>query len=192
MTVSTYTDCPVLRNDVVSLEPLERGHLEALKAAVSDGDVWDSWLALTPSPDEMADDIETRLTDGRAAFVVRERTTGEIVGETCYLHPDPANKVISIGATWYAASVQGTKVNPASKLLLLERAFEVLGVNRVEIRTHVMNRASRGAIEKLGAKLDGILRQDRIVRGGRTRDSAVYSILAHEWPMVRAGLEARL
>ena len=190
--MTSYTDRPVLDNDVVSLEPLERGHLEALKAAVADGDVWDSWLALTPSPQEMAEDIEVRLTDGRAAFVVREKSSGKIVGETCYLHPDPDNRVISIGATWYAASAQGTKVNPAAKLLLLERAFEVLRVNRVEIRTHVMNRASRGAIEKLGAKLDGILRQDRIVRGGRTRDSAVYSILAHEWPMVRAGLEARL
>ena len=114
------------------------------------------------------------------------------MGVTTYLHLDPRNRNLEIGSTWIASTQQGTALNPAAKLLLLTRAFEELDCLRVEIRTHFMNRQSRAAVEKLGAKLDGVLRRHKILANGLVRDTCVYSILHDEWPEVKVGLEARL
>src|SRR5690606_2770407 len=116
---------------------------------------------------------------------------GRAVGMTTSMHIDAATPRLEIGSTWLAIAQQGTGVNAAMKLLLLERAFDVLGCVAVELRTHVRNAQSRAAIERLGATLDGVLRSHMLHRG-ELRDTAVYSIVAAEWPAVRRGLEERL
>ncbi len=176
----------------VTLAPLDRSHLPGLQEAVRDGAVWRLWFnGHVPKPEAMAEDIETRLSiPTMVPFTVLAE--GTIVGMTSYMNIDAPNLVLEIGSTWLAQSVQGTKVNPEMKLLLLTHAFDVLGYRRVELRTHSMNHRSRAAIERLGATLEGILRQHRILPNGTVRDSCVYSILSYEWPTVRAGLEFRL
>jgi RimJ/RimL family protein N-acetyltransferase len=116
---------------------------------------------------------------------------GRAVGMTTYMHIDAGTPRLEIGSTWLAIAHQGTGVNAAMKLLLLERAFEVLNCVAVELRTHARNRQSRDAIERLGAKLDGVLRSHLLHRG-QLRDTVVYSIIASEWPAVRRGLEERV
>ena len=117
---------------------------------------------------------------------------GRIIGMTTYMNIDAGTPRVEIGSTWNAASVQGTGTNPDSKLLLLRHAFETIGCPAVEFRTHWLNHQSREAITRLGAKQDGVLRSHSKTRDGVLRDTVVYSILEHEWPMVRAGLEFRL
>ena len=114
---------------------------------------------------------------------------GRIAGMTTYMNLDRANRRVEIGYTWYAPRVHRTGLNTQAKRLLLGHAFETLGCIAVEFRTHRLNRASRAAIERLGAQLDGILRSHQILPDGSLRDTAVYSILAHEWPAVRASLD---
>lgn len=125
-------------------------------------------------------------------FAVRHLATGELVGMTSFCNIDQPNRRVEIGHTWISAAVQGTEVNPAMKRLMLAHAFERCDAIAVTLLTHFHNRQSRAAIERLGAKLDGILRSHRIMPDGSLRDTAVYSILPHEWPAVRNGLDARL
>ncbi|QEU11033.1 GNAT family N-acetyltransferase [Dermabacter vaginalis] len=188
-----------LAGDFVVLEPLSLDHLEGLKDAVSDGELWKLWYANIAKPAEMRQDIERRLTlrdEGSMIpyTVIRkvDDDAGYIAGLTCILNIDRANRVAEIGATWYARSVQGTAVNPEAKFLLLRHLFEVEKFQRIELRTHALNRHSRSAIEKLGATFEGVMRRHRILKNGTTRDTALYSILDHEWPSVRAHLEYRL
>src|SRR4051794_10194549 len=117
---------------------------------------------------------------------------GTVIGMTTYMNIDAATPRVEIGSTWNAASAQGTGTNPDSKLLLLRHAFEVLGCPAVEFRTHWLNHQSREAIARLGAKQDGVLRSHSRTKDGNLRDTVVFSILDHEWPAVRAGLEYRL
>lgn len=189
-----YCDTPTLSNEWVTLEALSPSHAEDLARSVGDlSDIW--YVDHIPTRDRVPASIDAYLAEQaagtRAPWAIVE-PGGRAVGVTTFLHPDPANRNLEIGSTWIAADFQGTAVNAASKLLMLERAFEDLGCLRVELRTHFMNRQSRGAVEKLGAKLDGVLRRHKILANGLVRDTCVYSILDSEWPEVRAGLEARL
>lgn len=188
-----------LAGDFVVLEPLSLDHLEGLKDAVTDGDLWKLWYANIPEPARMRQEIERRLTlceEGSMLpyTVIRkvDEDSGYIAGMTTIMNIDRPHRVAEIGATWYAKSVQGTAVNPEVKFLLLRHMFEVEKLQRVELRTHSLNHASRAAIEKLGATFEGVMRRHRLLANGTTRDTALYSILDYEWPTVRAGLEHRL
>ena len=125
-------------------------------------------------------------------FTVIELATGQTVGMTTYMNVDTVNRHVEIGSTWYARRVQRTALNTEAKLLLLAHAFDIMGCIAVEFRTHFMNEQSRRAIERLGAKLDGILRNHSVAANGTLRDTCVYSIIASEWPTVRAHLEWQL
>lgn len=192
----SFLDAPVLENDFVRLEPLSAAHHDDLASAVAVEDIWRAWYARVPSPDRMAEAIAQRLAlhaeRKTVPWAVVDVSSGRAVGMTAYLNIDPANRHLEIGSTWLGRPVQGTRVNPASKLLLLSRAFEDLGCIAVEFRTHWHNRQSRAAIEKLGAKQDGVLRNHTILENGTVRDTVVYSIIDSEWPTVRLALEERL
>src|SRR5262245_1391577 len=181
-----------LRTALVTLEPLDHRHGADLVEAVKDGELWNLWYTFVPTPDRMSSEIDRRL--GRQAagsmlpFAVIDNTTGKAVGMTTYMEADPPNRRLEIGFTWYRKSVQRTDLNTQCKLLLLTHAFETLNCIAVEFRTHVFNQPSRKAIERLGAKLDGILRNHRIMPNGTLRDTCVYSIIATEWPAVKAHL----
>lgn len=180
----------------VRLDPLAAADAPGLAEAAADGRLWESKVTVIPPPERMAEFVAERLARVAAgdwvAFTVRRLADDRIVGLTNYLHLDPANRRLEIGGTWYAASAQRTAVNTETKLLLLTRAFTELECLAVELRTHSANAASRAAIERLGAKLDGVLRHHVIMPDGSLRDTAVYSILAGEWPAVRHRLRARL
>ena len=185
-----------LRGDHASLTPLSPSHADALAEAVKDGELWKLWFTHVPSPGEMAGNIEWRLEQraqgSMLPFAVIDNDSGRPVGMTTYMNIDAANRRVEIGATWYRASVQRTAINTECKLLLLTHAFESLECIAVEFRTHFFNTASRRAIERLGAKLDGVLRSHTRDRDGHLRDTCVYSIIAPEWPTVRRNLEWRL
>ena len=177
----------------VRLVPLSIEHAPALADAVRDGELWKLWYTSAPSPEGMAAEIQRRLalqTGGSMLpFTVIEVPTGEVVGMTTYMHIDTINRRVEIGSTWYAQRVQRTGLNTEAKLLLLAHAFDTLDCIAVEFRTHFMNHQSRRAIERLGAKLDGTLRCHSIAANGTLRDTCVYSIVASEWPTVRAHLQ---
>jgi RimJ/RimL family protein N-acetyltransferase len=179
----------------VQLVPLSPVHLHALTAAVQDGNLHELWFTNAPAPEEVAEEIDRRLALHRAGsmlpFTVMDRS-GTPVGMTSYMNIDVASRRVEIGSTWYAARVQRTGVNTDAKRLLLAHAFDTLSCIAVEFRTHFLNQASRRAIERLGARLDGILRAHTIATNGTVRDTCVYSILAAEWPSIRAHLTWQL
>ena len=185
-----------LTGDLVSLEPLHPDHHDALVAAASDGRLWELWYTSVPSPDAMRADIEAKLARQAAGemvpFTVRRTGTGQVLGMTTYLNIEADVPRLEIGSTWTARTAQRTGVNAESKLLLLTHAFEVLGCLAVEFRTHWHNHQSRGAIARLGARQDGVLRHHRRMPDGSLRDTVVFSITAPEWPAVRSGLRLRL
>ncbi len=178
------------------LEPLEAGHEAGLAQACADGELWKLWYTTVPSPPAMAGEIGRRLGLQRIGsmlpFAVRLRDGGRLVGMTSFMNVDAAHRRVEIGSTWYAASVQRSAVNTECKLMLMAHAFEALDCIAVELRTHFMNRRSRQAIERLGAKLDGVLRSHMQMPNGTLRDTAVYSVTAAEWPAVRSNLEWQL
>ena len=182
----------VLQNEIVTLTPLVYQHESALIEATKDGELWKLWMTTIPHPSGMKDYITWRLSlqeSGRArCFVVIKNDTQKIVGCTNYLNIDTPNRRLEIGGTWYAQKAQKSPINTNCKLLLLTHAFETLSCIAVEFRTHVLNEASRKAIERLGAKQDGILRQHQILPNGTLRDTAVYSILDSEWPIIKSAL----
>lgn len=177
------------------LAPLHRDHSAALARACADGELHRLWYTSVPAPDQMARYIDDFLGMQAAGhltpFCVLD-AAGTPVGMTTYCNPDRSNRRVEIGYTWYAASVQRSAVNTACKRMLLGHAFETLECIAVEFCTHVLNTASRRAIERLGAKLDGIRRAHRILADGTIRDTAVYSITSPEWPTVRAHLDWQL
>jgi N-acetyltransferase len=185
-----------LPGKIARLEPLSQAHHDDLVAAVKDGEFWNLWYTTIPSPAGMRDNIDQRLAQLAAGtmlpFAVIEQASGKAVGMTTYLNIDSVNRRVEIGATWYARRVQETGLNAECKLLLLSHAFDTLGCIAVEFRTHFFNQQSRRAIERLGAKLDGILRNHLVTPNGTLRDTCVYSIIAGEWPVVKAQLEWRL
>lgn len=191
-----YLETPVLSNEFVRLEPLQHGHSSDLSEAVSVGELWKTWYTRVPSPEAMGDEIQRRLDlhqDGSMVpFAVIEPTTGRAVGMTTFMAISQENRRLEIGSTWLSRSVQVTSINPAMKLLMLQRAFEELDCLRVEFRTHWFNQQSRAAIAKLGAKQDGVLRQHEVLPNGTVRDTVVFSIVAVEWPAVKVNLNSRL
>jgi len=179
-----------------ALVPLSAAHQDQLVEAAKDGELWKLWYTSVPSPDGMRSEIERRLdlqTKGSMLpFTVIEKSAGLAVGMTTYMNIDAANRRLEIGSTWYRARVQRTAINTECKLLLLTHAFETLNCIAVEFRTSFFNQASRRGIERLGAKLDGILRNHMIHSDGSLRDTCVYSIVAGEWPAVRSHLKWQL
>lgn len=173
------------------LTPLAPDHRDDLIDAVKDGELWRLWYTAIPSPEGMEKEIERRLglqaAGSMLPFTVFDGE-GRIAGMTTYMNIDAANRRVEIGSTWYAKRVQRTALNTECKLMLLTHAFEKLDCIAVEFRTHFFNRASRRGIERLGAKLDGILRSHQIGAGGALRDTVVYSIIASEWPTVKQHL----
>lgn len=186
---------PTLSGRLVSLEQLRPEDHDYLVEAATDGQLWNLWYTTVPDAAGMAAEIERRLALQEAGsmipFTVRD-STGRALGMTTYMNIDRELPRVEIGSTWNRASAHGTGTNPESKLLLLTHAFEVLECPAVEFRTHWMNHQSREAIERLGAKLDGVLRSHLRMADGSLRDTAVYSIIATEWPQVRAELVHRL
>jgi len=182
-----------LRGTHVTLEPLAHEHLDAIRAAASDGGLWNLWYTSVPAPGMAAQwlsaTLEMRERDGALPFVVRDNPTGDVVGSTRYFHVDAANRRLEIGHTWYAKRVQRTAVNTECKLLLLTHAFETLGCIAVEFRTHWFNHASRTAILRLGAKQDGVLRNHQLLADGSRRDTVVFSIVDGEWLAVKRHLQ---
>ena len=176
----------------VRLEPLSKDHLDDLIVAVKDGRLYNHWYTSIPEPKDMDAEINRRLDlqnkKSMLPFAVISMRNNKAVGMTTYMNIDRDNKRVEIGSTWYAKSVQRTSLNTECKLMLLEHAFERLGCICVEFRTHFMNYQSRRGIERLGAKLDGILRSNAIQKNGTIRDTAVYSIIKDEWSAVRANL----
>ncbi len=185
-----------LRGKRVALVPLAMEHAGALAEAAEDGELWRLWYTSVPKPEAMEAEISRRLellaAGSMLPFTVVEPATGVPLGMTTFMNVDRVNRRVEIGSTWYAGRVQRTGLNTEAKLLLLEYAFERLGCIAVEFRTHFFNEQSRRAIERLGAKLDGILRCHSLASNGTLRDTCVYSIVAAEWPTVRANLEWRL
>lgn len=180
----------------VQLEPLTTEHIPEIAAAAADGDAGDLWFTTAPSPDTAQAWVH-RLLDMQAGdqgvtFVIRRLADRVAVGSSSFFHVDPANRRLEIGHTWYSGSARRTGMNTETKLLMLTHAFDVLGCVAVELRTHFFNTTSRAAIERLGAKQDGILRSHQLLPDGSRRDTVVYSILDIEWPAVRANLEFKL
>jgi len=184
-----------LRGTHVRVEPLSPAHEPGLIDAVRDGELWRLWYTAVPSPEGMAKEIARRLDlhakGSMTPFTVFD-ADGRIAGMTTYMNVDAANKRVEIGSTWYARRVQRSPLNTECKRLLLAHAFETLGCIAVEFRTHRFNTQSRRAIERLGAQLDGILRSHQRDAQGNLRDTAVYSIVAAEWPTVRTHLDWQL
>ena len=178
------------------LVPLSMSHHDDLIDAVRDGELWNLWYTFIPTPERMASEIERRLKLHEAGsmqpFSVMDSRSGRAVGMTTYMNIDATNRRVEIGSTWYRRSVQRTPINTECKRMLLAHAFESLNCIAVEFRTHWFNHASRAGIERLGAKLDGVLRSHQIAANGSLRDTCVYSITAAEWPAVRAHLDHQL
>ena len=180
----------------VTLEPLTREHLPEIEALAADGELGRLWFTGAPKAGAAGDWVD----DAAGAAEPRHRpdvrgaraATATLVGSSSYLNVDGANRRLEIGNTWYAASARRTGVNTETKLLMLGHAFDELGCVAVEFRTHFFNSASRAAIERLGAKLDGMLRSHQVLPDGSRRDTVVYSILDIEWPAVRNNLVFRL
>lgn len=177
------------------LVPLSHDHHDALCEAVRDGELWRLWYTTIPTPEGMKAEIDRRLSlqekGTMLPFTVLDADK-KPVGMTTYMNVDAANRRLEIGSTWYRASVQRTALNTECKLMLLTHAFETLDCIAVEFRTHGLNSQSRRGIERLGAKFDGLLRNHSIMPNGTLRDTAVYSILAGEWPTVKAHLAWQL
>jgi len=177
----------------VRLEILRPEHEAGLVEAVQDGRLWELWYTFVPEPDRMASEIARRLdlhAQGRMLpFTMFNGKTGETLGMTTYMNLDAMNRRVEIGSTWYRKSAQRTGLNTECKLLLLTHAFGALNCIAVEFRTNFFNLQSRRAIERLGAKLDGVLRSHTVTKEGLLRDTVVYSIIAAEWPTVRQHLK---
>jgi RimJ/RimL family protein N-acetyltransferase len=170
-------------------------HIQALQEAVLDGEAFNLWFANVPKPEDMQNYVEQAIKameQGNIAYVVISKQTGKLVGTTRYYNVDQVNKRAMIGYTWYANSAKRTSINTEAKLLLLNNIFDESKAIAVEFRTHFFNHTSRAAIERLGAKQDGILRNHQIMKDGSYRDTVVYSIIASEWPAVRNNLLSKL
>lgn len=190
-TTADWTTPPLLEGAYVRLEPLAPGHAAGLEAAAADGRLWELSYTTVPGPGHAAAWIDAALSMQAAGtaipFVVRD-AGGRIVGSTRYYDLLPETPRLQIGYTWYARSVQRSGLNSEAKLLLLGYAFEVLRCASVGFQTSTQNIASRAAIARLGATLEGITRQHLRHRDGSLRDTANYSIVASEWPTVKAAL----
>ena len=185
-----------LRSNGLRLEPLALAHEDGLAAAAADGQLWRLRVTSVPAPQETRAYIETALQmreqGSRFAFAVIDEATGRVLGSTSFHDIIPAVRRVEIGYTWYARSVQRSHVNTTCKLLMLGHAFDQLGCHVVGWRTDNFNFASQRAIERLGAKKDGVIRGHALRRDGTIRDTVMYSLRAGEWPESRAHLLSKL
>jgi RimJ/RimL family protein N-acetyltransferase len=184
----------VFEGEHVCLEPISLLHAKDLFEASRDPAIWTYLLLRQPETiEDMEEMIKLNLRLGgegsRIAFAVIERAGGRASGVTCYFQMDRPNRWLEIGGTWYASRIQRTAINTECKLMLLRHAFDELGAVRVQLKTDALNERSRRAIERIGGTFEGILRNFQTYWHGRVRDTAVYSILASEWPQVRERLE---
>lgn len=188
--MNPWTDQPTLVGEHVTLRPLALADREALVATVADGSLTDLFYTNVSSmtdPDAFLAAAFRERDFGRAMPFAATLPDGRLIGMTRYMRMNPQHKRVEVGGTFYAKSVQRTGVNTEAKLLLFTHAFEVMGCNAVQIRTDWFNKRSQAAIERLGAKRDGVLRNHQVM-AGRIRDMVVYSIIASEWPGVKQNL----
>jgi len=194
--MSVFAPPVTLHGRHVRLVPLSAAHHDELVESVRDGELWNHWYTAIPNPEGMAAEIERRLKlqsqGSMCPFAVIEPASGKAVGMSTYMNIDAVHRRVEIGSTWYRQSVQRTALNTEAKRLLLAHAFEQLNCIAVEFRTHFFNHQSRRAIERLGAQLDGMLRSHQLASNGTLRDTAVYSIVAAEWPTVKTHLRWQL
>ena len=192
----TWLQPVTLRAARATLAPLDLSHHDGLVDAVNDGELWKLWYTRIPQPSQMRAEIERRIglqtAGAMLPFTIFDNDTGRVAGMTTYMNVDAVNRRVEIGSTWYRNAVQRTSLNTQCKLALLTHAFDTLDCIAVEFRTHFFNTASRKAIERLGARLDGILRSHQQLPDGSLRDTCVYSIIASEWPAVRNHLNWQL
>lgn len=185
-----------LTGELVRLEPLTHDHEPDLVEATKDGELWKLWYTSIPTPEGMGAEIDRRLglqdEGSMIPFATRDLRSGKVIGMTTYMNINASLPRVEIGSTWNAKSAQGSGTNVESKLLLLSHAFDMWNCTAVEFCTSWHNRQSRAAIERLGAKLDGVLRQNVRTKDGSLRDTCVYSIIPAEWPQVRSSLLFRL
>jgi N-acetyltransferase len=184
-----------LSGALARLEPLELTHTAQAQEAVQDGEIWRHWYTPIPAPERVEDEIRRRLRlqeqGSMLPFAVFD-SAARFIGMTTFMNIDAANRRLEIGSTWYRTSAQRTGINTDAKRLLLGYAFEQLNCIAVEFRTHWFNQQSRAAIERLGAKLDGVLRNHQVAPDGSLRDTVVYSIVASEWAAVKNHLNYQL
>ena len=173
------------------LDPLALQHEAGLRQAVQDGELWKLLFTSAPAPDQVAQYIQAALNT-RMAFAVVDETTGEIVGTTAFYQPDTDIRRVYIGYTWYRQSAWRTRINSTCKYLLLSHAFETLDCRVVCWQTDILNTRSQAAIERLGAKKDGVLRCHKIRKDGTLRDTVAYSMLREEWAGVKVALVQKL
>lgn len=187
-----FVEPVVLRDRGIELVPLDLEHEDGLRAAASDGELWRLRITSVPEPEQtrayIADALRMRRKGHRFAFVVLDTATGTVLGSSSYHDILPAVKRVEIGYTWYRKSSQRTHVNTTCKLLLMGHAFDTLGCHVVGWRTDNFNFASQQAIERLGARKDGVIRGHALRRDGTIRDTVMYSMRAGEWPEARAQL----
>ncbi|MFI5444454.1 GNAT family N-acetyltransferase [Polaromonas sp. UC242_47] len=188
----SFVQAVTLSGRGVELLPLALEHEAGLRAAAADGELWNLRITSVPEPEQtrtyIEDALKGREAGHRFAFAVRDQATGTVLGTSSYHDIVPAVKRVEIGYTWYAARCQRTHVNTTCKLLLLTHAFETLGCHVVGWRTDNFNHASQRAIERLGAKKDGVIRGHALRRDGTIRDTVMYSLRSGEWPEVKAQL----
>ena len=188
-----HVDPVTLEFNGVRLEPLGLHHLDGLRAAANDGELWNLRITSVPEPQDTEAYIRTALeTPNRVAFAVVDASSDTVIGTTSYHDIMPVIDRVEIGYTWYAKSRQRSHVNTSCKLLLLSHAFDTLGCAVVGLRTDNFNYASQAAIERLGAKKDGVLRHHAPRRDGTVRDTVMYSIVRGEWHEVKSHLHYRL
>jgi len=186
---SSFVEPVTLSARGVALVPLTLDHEQGLRAAAADGELWKLRITSVPEPQDTRAYIEAGLkAPDRFPFAVTDEATGKVIGHSSYHDILPAVKRVEIGYTWYAQSVQRTHVNTTCKLLLLTHAFEDLGCHVVGWRTDNFNHASQRAIERLGARKDGVIRGHAMRRDGTIRDTVMYSLRSGEWPEVKAQL----
>lgn len=184
---------PTLSYKGVTLEPLTMAHAEGLSEACQDGKLWTIEVTSAPTPESVIDYIQLADSmDNRVAFAVIDNVSGRVIGSTSYHDILPNAKRLEIGYTWYAQSYWRTHVNTVCKLMLLTHAFETLDYQTVGWRTDGENLQSQKAIERLGAKKDGVIRGNRVRRNGIIADTVMYSMVANEWPNAKAMLEQKL
>jgi len=177
----------------VRLEPLHLDHVDGLRAAAADGQLWNIRVTSVPEPHRTQAYVHAALeTPNRLAFAVVDAESNRVLGSTSYHDIVPELERVEIGYTWYAQSVQRSHVNTSCKLLLLSHAFDTLGCAVVGLRTDNFNFASQAAIERLGARKDGVIRHHGLRRDGTVRDTVMYSIVRGEWPEIKAQLHYRL
>lgn len=190
-----WTDQPVLDGRHILLRPMVRSDGPAIVDAASDGKLWELFYTVVPGPESInayLDRAEREQGWGRIMpFAVIEKASGDLVGATRYMRMNSPHRRLEIGTTFYASRVQRTPINSEAKLLLLTHAFESMNCVCVQFRTDHFNFASQRAIERLGAKRDGLIRNHQII-DGRVRDTVLYSILANEWEGVKRNLQMRL